>query len=260
MISTAIVRLVDLCARYRWTVIIAGLLLLSGTASYVAARFSINTDVEGLISESLPWHQRLVQLDEAFPQRAISAVISASTAENAESATNELAQALAKNPSLFPAVAQPDSGDFFERNGLLFGSASDVEKTAGGLAQARQLLGALAADPSLRGVMDVLAGAAGSVPTGRIKLQQLAWPLSLAKQTLGDVLSGKPASFSWQELLQGHAPPVSQLRHFIEVAPKLDFTALQPGRAAEQGIHKAAADLNLKTRFGATWASPARCR
>jgi len=109
MLNSLIVRIVDLCARYRWTVIIAGLLLLSGTATYVAARFSVNTDVEGLISQKLPWHQRQVQLTQAFPQRAISAVISAPTSENAERATNELAQALARNPGLFHAVAQPDS-------------------------------------------------------------------------------------------------------------------------------------------------------
>ncbi len=251
MINTPIVRVVDLCARYRWTVIIAGLLLLFGTATYVAARFSINTDVEGLISEDLPWHKRQMQLTDAFPQRAISAVISAPTAENAGSATNELAQALAGNPRLFRTVAQPDSGEFFERNGLLFGSVSDVEKTAGGLAHARPFLAALAADPSLRGVMSLLASAAESVPAGRIKLEQLTWPLSLTKRTLGDVLSDEPAFFSWQELLQGHALPAGQLRHFVEVAPKLDFAALQPGRAAEQAIYTAAAELNLKTRLGA---------
>ena len=128
MMNTPIVGLVDLCARYRWTVIIAGLLLMLGTATYVAARFSINTDVEGLISQNLPWHQRQVELTKAFPQKAISAVVSAPTAENAERATNELAQALAKNPSLFHAVGQPDSGDFFERNGLLFGSTADVKR------------------------------------------------------------------------------------------------------------------------------------
>src|SRR5271163_501513 len=250
MMTTPIVGLVDLCARYRWTVIIVGLLLLLGTATYVAGHFSINTNVEELISQKLPWHQRQVQLTKAFPQRAISAVISAPTAENAESATNELAQALARNPSLFHAVVQPDSGNFFERNGLLFGSA--VQKTADGLADAEPILAALAADPSLRGVMKVLAAAADSVQAGRIGLEQLAWPLSLAKQTFGDVLSGKPAFFSWQELLQGHALPASQLRHFVEVAPKLDFAALQPGRAAEQGIYKAAADLNLSSRLGAT--------
>ena len=91
-----------------------------GAAAYDVARFSINTDVEGLISQSLPWHQRQLELSQAFPQKGISAVVKAPTAENAEQATNALAQALSKNPKLFPLVGQPDSGDFFERNGLLF--------------------------------------------------------------------------------------------------------------------------------------------
>ena len=250
--NTAIVGIVDFCARRRWMVIVAGLLLLLGTASYAAARFSINTDIEGLISEKLPWHERQVQLSQAFPQRGISAVVNAPTPENAEIATNELSRALAKNPNLFPRVAQPDSGEFFERNGMLFGSTSDVQKTAEGLTHARPFIAALAADPSLRGVMNALASASEGVKAGEIKLAQMAWPLSLAKQTLSDVLSSKPAFFSWQELLQGHILPASQLRHFVEVAPKLNFSALQPGHAAEQGIHKATADLSLTNRLGAT--------
>ena len=249
--NTAIVGLVDFCARYRWIVIIAGALLLLATAAYAAARFSINTDVEGLIAQNIPWHERQVQLAQAFPQRAILAVVKAPTAENAEIATNELARALAENPNLFPDVAQPDSGDFFERNGLLLGSASDVQKAAQGLAHAQPFLAALAGDPSPRGVMTVLASAAEGVQAGRIKLEQLAWPLSLAKRTLSGALSGRPAFFSWQELLQGHALPDSELRHFVEVAPKLDFTALQPGHAATEAIHKAAADLNLDKNLGA---------
>src|ERR1700749_348816 len=135
--NNLIVGIVDLCARYRWTVIIFGLLLLLGTGTYAFARFSINTDVEGLISQNLPWHERQLQLTNAFPQTAISAVVSAPTPENAESATNELAQALARKPNLFPTVAQPDSGEFFERDGILFDSASDVQKTADGLTHAK---------------------------------------------------------------------------------------------------------------------------
>src|SRR4029077_15120116 len=181
MMNTAIAALVDLCARYRWTVIIAGTLLLVGTAAYAVARFSINTDIEGLISQSVPWHERQVELAQAFPQRGITVIVRAPTAENAEMATDELAQALADNPSLFHEVTQPDSGDFFERNGLLFGSGSGVHKTADGLTHARPFLAVLAGDPSLRGVMRVLASAAEGVQAGQIKLEQLAWPLSLAK-------------------------------------------------------------------------------
>lgn len=43
MPNALVVRLVDLCARYRWTVIGAGLVLLLGTAGYVAARLTVET-------------------------------------------------------------------------------------------------------------------------------------------------------------------------------------------------------------------------
>ena len=75
MMNSAIVRIVDFCARNRWIVIAAGVLLMIATAAYDVARFSINTDVESLISQKLPWHQRQLQLAQAFPQKAISAVV-----------------------------------------------------------------------------------------------------------------------------------------------------------------------------------------
>jgi uncharacterized protein len=252
MINSAIVRIVDLCARYRWTAIGIGVLLMLGAAAFDAARFSVNTDVQGLISQNLPWHQRQLQMSEAFPQNGIAVVVKAPTVENAELASNQLAQALAKNPKLFPRVGQPDSGEFFERNGLLFQSPDEVKKSATGLAQAQPLISTLAGDPSLRGVMRALSMAAGGVEEGKLKLDQLAFTLSLANQTLGDVLSGKPATFSWQELLQGHPVPAQQLRHFVEVEPTLDFAELQPGHQAQEGIRRAAADLNLQGKLGAT--------
>src|SRR5438477_7545150 len=220
--TRAIIRVVDLCARHRWITIIAGVLLMLGTAAFDVARFSINTDVESLIAQNVPWHERQVQLNQSFPQQGISAVVEAPTTENAVMASNKLAEALSKNPNLFRSVGQPDSGDFFERNGLLFSSAPDVKKSADGLTRARPFLSTLAGDPSLRGVMKALSFAAQSVRAGQIKLEQLEWPLSLAGRTLDDVFSGKPASFSWHELLEGHALPVEQLRHFVEFAPKCD--------------------------------------
>ena len=252
MINSTIVRVVDLCARHRWTVIIVGTLLMLGAAAFDAARFSINADVEGLISQHLPWHRRQLELSKAFPQKGISAVVRAPTAENAELATIALAQSLSQDPKLFPIVGQPDSGEFFERDGLLFDSPAEVSKTAEGLTRARPMIATLAADPSLRGIMKTLSLAAGNVEAGRMKLEQLAWPLSLADQTLSDVLSGKPAAFSWQDLLQGHRLPANRLRHFIEVQPALDFKALQPGQKATEGIRRAASDLGLKAKYGAT--------
>jgi len=252
MIHSAIVRIVDFSARNRWTVVIAGALLMLGAAAFDAARFLINTDIEGLISQNQPWRQRELELSKAFPKKGILVVVKATTPENAERATNALAQVLSKNPDLFPTVEQLDSGDFFERNGLLFESPGDVGKTAEGLTRAQPLIAALAGDPSLRGVMTALSFATEGVRAGRIGLEQLAWPLSLADRALSDVLSGKPATFSWQELLQGQPPPAKQLRRLIGVQPTLDFAELQPGRKAEEGIRRAAADLDLQNEFGAT--------
>ena len=240
--NPAIVRIVDFCARYRWMIVIAGALLMLGAAAFDATRFSIDADIKGLISRDLPWHQRELQLLHAFPQKGILVVVKAPTAENAEQATNALAQTLSKNHDLFPAVEQLDSGDFFERNGLLYQAPDDVRKSAEGLARAQPFIAALAGDPSVRGVMTALSSAVQGVRAGQIKLEQLAWPLSLTDQTLGDVLSGKPAKFSWQELLQGKPLPAKQLRHFIGVQPTLDFAALQPGQKAEQGIRRPPAD------------------
>ena len=198
------------------------------TASFDYERFSITTDVEAPISQRLPWHQRQLALAEAFPQNGIVAVISAPTTENAEQATNALAQRLAKSPDLFRAVVQPDSGTFFEQNGLLFDSIAEIKKSIGGLSKAQFLISELASDPTLRGALKALSFAAQGVEGGQVTIDQLAWPLSLADKTISDVLSDRAATFSWQELTRGHPAQPSQLRHFVEINPVLDFAELQP--------------------------------
>jgi len=207
--------------------------------------------VEALISPSLPWHQRQIALSDAFPQNGIAAVISAPTAENAEQATNALAQRLQKRPDLFRTVTQPDSGKFFEENGLLFASIAEVKRAVDGLSKAQFLVSALASDPTLRGVMKALSFVAQGVEGGQVKIDQLVWPLSLANKTLSEVLSDHAATFSWQELMNGETAQSRQLRHFIEINPVLDFGSLQPGGKATAGVRRAASELDLGDKFDA---------
>jgi hypothetical protein len=251
MLNTAITRIVDFCAQRRWQVVIFGVLLAVASATYDVRRFSITTDTDSLISQNLPWHQRQSALSKAFPDKGILVVVTAATPENAEQATNALERELSKHSDLFHSVVQADSGEFFQHNGLLFEPLSDVKKSVDGLSKAQFLIGALANDPSLRGVMKALSFVAGGVQGGEVKLDQLVWPLSMADRTLSDVLGGRPATFSWQELIQGSPPPAVQLHHFIEIQPVLDFEALQPGRKATDGIRRSAADLKLGEKFGA---------
>jgi uncharacterized protein len=251
MIPAIVTALVDFCARNCRLVIAAGALLMIIAVAYDIERFSITTDVDALISRKLPWHQRQLAYSQAFPQKGILAVVSAKTPENATLAANELAQRVSKRSDLFRSVAEPDSGEFFERNGLLFDSVADVKKSIGGLTQLRPLISELAGDPTLRGVANALSFGANGVMGGELKLDQLAWPLSLAETALSDILAGRTTGFSWQELMRGRRSGASDLRRFIEIDPILDFSALQPGARATFGIQQAAKDLDLAARYDA---------
>jgi uncharacterized protein len=245
------VRLVDFCVRHCRLVVAAGALLLIIAAVYDATCFSITTDVDALISRDLPWHRRQLAFTEVFPQKGILIVVSAPTPEDATLAANALTRQILKLPDLYRSAVQPD-GEFFERNGFLFESIAEVEKSIGGLKQAQPLLSGLASDPTLRGAAGALSFGADGVQAGELKLDQLAWPLSLVDTALSDILGGRPASFSWQDLLRGQKTKVADLRRFIEVEPVLDFSALQPGAKAASGIEQAAKDLDLAGKYHAT--------
>ena len=63
--SRIIVRVVRFSAAHARLVILVGALLMIGTAAFDFTRFSINTDVEALISENLAWHKRQLELTRA---------------------------------------------------------------------------------------------------------------------------------------------------------------------------------------------------
>ena len=58
MLKSVIVAIVTRCTRHAWGVIIVASLLAVGSAVYAAMHFGINTDVNTLISQDLPWRQR----------------------------------------------------------------------------------------------------------------------------------------------------------------------------------------------------------
>ena len=142
MLNAGIVNIVDFCAERRWLVFAVGILLAVGAATFDLKYFSITTDTESLISENLPWRQRQAALSKAFPEKGISVVVTAATSENAKRATEVLRWDLSKRPDLFRSVSAPGSGEFFQRNGLLFQPLADVKRSIGGLSKGQFLRGA----------------------------------------------------------------------------------------------------------------------
>jgi hopanoid biosynthesis associated RND transporter like protein HpnN len=254
MLRSIIARIVDFSTRHRWPVIAACLVVAVLAAVYAVRHVAIDTDINHLLSTQLPWRQHETDFEKAFPQRAqlTLAVVQAQTPENAKRATEALASRLAERRDRFHSVQQLGGGEFFDRNGLLYLSTEEVARNTTQLMPAQPLLGTLASDPSLRGVMDGLTMGAMGVQLGRVKLDDLARPLTLASDTLDAVLTGQQASFSWRVLVKGKPADMSELRRFIEVHPILDFGALEPGKAATDAIRQTVTELKLGPELGAT--------
>lgn len=244
--------LVAFSVRYRWIVIALVALVSVASAGVGAHLFRINTDVERLIDPKEPWRQDEINFEQAFPQRSntIVAVINGQTPEETEEAAANLAKALTAHKNLIETVYRPDGGPFFDRNGLLLMSQAELDKTLESLTQQQGLLGPLAADPSLRGVMRVLTLGARGVKTGDAKLEDLEKPMGQIDATLQKVLAGQPARMSWQELLSNGQSSVTDKMKFVVIQPVLDFNALEPGYQATKLIRNVAQDLKIDTEHG----------
>jgi uncharacterized protein len=250
MLRSSIFRVVDFCTRYSWWVIVLAVALAAASTVYTTRHFAIKTDVKDLFPPDLPWTQRAFEFMKAFPQPDILVVVDAPTPELVEQASTRLAEALASR-SDFIRVVQPQGGRFFERNGLMYLPTGDVARLTDGLVQADPLLERLAADPSLRGALRALSIGLMGVQYGQIQSDDLARPMTMASDTVREALDGRPASFSWRVLASGKPPAPQELRRFIEVEPVLDFSALEPGRAATDEIIRTAQDLRLGTDYQA---------
>jgi uncharacterized protein len=247
-----VVHAIAFCWRYAWWVIAGALLLAIVSSWYAATHFAMTTDMNQLISGHIPWREREAAIESAFPQFELTvAVIDAPTAELLDGATNALAQRLSQRKDLFRSIQQPGGGQFFAQNGLLFLNAKELDERMQGLTQATRLVQTLAGDPSLRGVLQALQFALLGVQGNRLTLDEMEWPLTLSAETLEQVNAGKPASFSWRELVEGKRPKPNDLRHFLNIETVLDYSALEPGLRATEAIRQAATDLDFPGKYRA---------
>ena len=252
MLTTIVVSVVRACTKFATlTVILAGLLTI-GASYYTAKHFSIDTDINKLISPDLDWRKRDIAFDKAFDQeRLILAVVEAPTPEFANAATAALTKKLQENKTDFDAVYRHGSGDFFEKNGLLFLSTKEVQDITAQFGAAVPLVEILAGDPSLRGLTGALETGLAGVKRGLVPLDSAARPFNMVSDNIERVLKGEATAFSWRALASDEPLTDMDKRGFIEVKPVLDFTVLEPGKDATDAIRKAAVDLNLAGDYGA---------
>jgi hopanoid biosynthesis associated RND transporter like protein HpnN len=252
VLTSIVVAIVRTCTRFATLVVIASLLLAVGASYYAARHFSINTDINTLISPDLDWRKRDNQFEHAFDrEKLILAVVEAPTPELASAASKALAAKLTGDTQNFESVQPLGSGEFFEKNGLLFLPVEEVGKVAGQLEAAAPLIEIMAGDPSIRGLTGALETGLAGVKRGQVKLDNAERPFNLISQTVEDILNKGTATFSWRELVSDKPLTDADRRAFIEFKPKLDYNALEPGKDATDAIRKAAIDLNFAGQYNA---------
>ena len=255
MLSSYLKAIMSGSARHARLVVLVSVVLTAIAAAFATTNFDMTTDTSDLIAPTVGWRQDSAALSAAFPKQDgdLVIVVDGQTPELASDAAAKLASALATDHVHFVSASQPEGGDFFKREGLLFGSLDDVRGQTGRLVAAQPLLGGLAQDPSLRGIAQTLAIAASPGQADNAALDQLEPALRQIDGAITATMAGKPAHFSWQQLFSAPTgdskPPVRQI---ISAQPKLDFASLQPGEDAVAAVHAKAAALHLDPAHGVT--------
>jgi hopanoid biosynthesis associated RND transporter like protein HpnN len=252
VLTSIVVSIVRTCTRFATLTLAVGLLLTIAALFYTAHHFAINTDINTLISDKLDWRQRDNQFDKAFDRDStILAVIEASTPELTRSAAAALEQKLKGDEKNFVSMQPLGSGEFFEKNGLLFLPSEQVGQLTSQLEAGAPLIEIMAGDPSIRGLTGALETGLAGVKRGEVKLDNTARPFTLVAQTIEDILNKGNATFSWRELTSQTPLTDADRRAFIEFKPVINYGALQPGKNATDAIRKAAAELDFPGKYQA---------
>ncbi len=255
------IRWTNLVRRWALTVVILSLLSTVASVIYIANNIAINTDTTDMLSADLPFRKHWQEENEAFPQfdNTVVVAVEGETPDLADDGATALAARMRQHPDLFGSVFYPRGEGFFRRNGLLYLGVDDLYELSDRLATAQPFLGALSADPSLRGLFGILALAvdqAGQAEGGAPI--EIAPMLEMIAEVVEAQAAGHFAELSWQRLMSageeeagGQEGRADRLR-LIVILPPLDFESLQPAAPAMEGIRAIARDLKLDEAHGVT--------
>ena len=227
--------------RAPWAVLALSL-ALTVVAGWASTRLTINTSTEDILSASLPFRQAELNYKAAFPEEElVVVVIDAPTSDEAEAAARGLVGRLSNRPEFFKNVELAGSSPYLDRYGLLFLDPEQIRAVGDQLRQARLLLIALANDPSLRGMAEVLDNAEYGVAESAAP-PELAGLLLQFAETVGQRAQGRPAEMQWAALFSA-GPDQRGTRRIVQIDPVLDNTSLDRAGPALSALDAGIAEV-----------------
>lgn len=245
--SRAIGHVVAFAQRRAGPVVVAALLAAVGAIWFAAGHLGITTDIALLFSPDLPYRQRAVMLERAFPQfqDLLVAVIDAELPEQADATAAALASALAADTTHFRTIRRPDALPWLHREGLLFLAPDRLADLLDRTVDAQPFLGRLAADPSARGLFGAFSLLAVGVEQGGMNLDPYQVALAGVHRSMAEVIAGHPQPLSWMRLLGGDLADMGGRYRFVLAQPVLARGELESGGAATRALREAAAHLEF---------------
>jgi hopanoid biosynthesis associated RND transporter like protein HpnN len=245
------VRWTEFIGHHSFVVLFLSLLATVGVLIYTVNHFRIDSEMTDMISDKLPYRKLEKEFQTAFPQfkETLVVVIDADTPETARLQATKLAGRLKRETGLFKGVYAPGSGEFFERNGLLYLSVEDIEALSENLASAQPLLGLISKDLTLRGLFSVIEKVVSQEGDIEQKTKLVPFFDRLA-QTLESSTSNRPRPLSWQELILGEAIAADERRQFIILDPVPDKATFSGGEAGIEAIYRIRDELGLREASG----------
>ena len=235
-------------------VIVLCLALTVAAGVYTARTLTMDTDTARMISQALPWKKEMARISSAFPQNAgqLVVMIDGSTPDLAEDAAATLSAKMKERPDLFVTVRRPDGGPFYDQYGLMLLDTKDLDQIARSVIRAQPFIASLAADPSLRGLFDVLSLAMEGVARKATDFASVERPLSAISGAMSAAMTGNETPLSWRSLMIDRPVDKRELRKLILAQPKRDFRALEPGAKATAAVREMVRDLQLTPDRGVT--------
>lgn len=219
-----------------WACLILVLCLLS--LLYTRQHIGIQTKTANMFSEKLPFRQQQIRLNASFPMLddTMLVVVEAPTHELADIASTTLVQHLEATDGVFTSVYAPRIEPFMQSHGLLFLSEEELAEKSKRLIEAQPVIGALAHDPSVRGVFQLVAQ---MLP--RLAASNAAANLDPLLINLYAALEQPEAPpLSWLDLTQKKAGDTAETpTRFIQIKPQMDYSRWLPAKPAMLALRAA---------------------